>query len=123
MSKLIVMEPGDLRAIVAEELREVLRQELRGAGRGLARGDLISTTEAADLAAVTPETIRKWMDAGKLRRHNAGRVRRVSRRELQAFLGREQSSALRSPEQAADELLRRRSARGHRNEPDQDEQP
>jgi len=110
MTKVVVIDPDELRAIVRDELGRFGKQ-LHGAGRQLRPGgNLMSTTDAARFAGVAPGTIRAWVDAGKLGRYQAGRVLRVSQTELEALLAGETENAAtsRTPEQEADLALRRR---------------
>jgi excisionase family DNA binding protein len=51
-----------------------------------AAGDYLSVAKAAQIAAVSPQAIRTWIRAGKLKQYNAGRVIRVRRTELEALL-------------------------------------
>lgn len=48
----------------------------------------LSAEQAADIAGVTPETVRKWTRLGDLRAHRAGRLLRVRLDELEAYLTR-----------------------------------
>lgn len=48
----------------------------------------MSTKRAAEYADVHPQTIRKWIAEGHLRKHFAGRCIRVKREELDAYLSR-----------------------------------
>ena len=79
-------------------VRDVLRDELPGllkaalpqvaaSGAPVLDGYL-ATNAAARLAGVRPETIRRWIDAGDLPVHRAGRLVRVRRSELEAYLAR-----------------------------------
>jgi excisionase family DNA binding protein len=110
MTKVVVIDSDELRAIVRDELGRFGKQ-LGGTGRRLRPiGDLLSTTEAALLAGLQPATIRSWVAAGRLRRHRAGRVLRVSRVELEELLTREpgEADSVRTPEQEADRAFGRR---------------
>lgn len=51
-----------------------------------ANDDYLSTDEAAELAHVTPGTIRRWVRSKRLRRYNAGSHIRVHREDLERFL-------------------------------------
>jgi len=73
-----------LREIIRDELRSVIRQEL--GQKPAAAGDYVSAAEAAQIAAVSPQTIRAWIRQGKLKQFNAGRVIRVRRLELGALM-------------------------------------
>jgi excisionase family DNA binding protein len=85
-------------------LDEVVRQLLRGVVRDAVREELapllqrnaapmvgaddgyLSVTKAARIADVAPGTIRAWIRAGRLTAQRAGRVLRISRRELAQFM-------------------------------------
>lgn len=68
-------------------IRRIVREELAAAANDQApTTEYLSTTEAAALARVTPGTIRRWIRAGELTRHEAGAHVRVRRDELEAFL-------------------------------------
>ena len=94
-----------LRALVAQEVRaEVsrLRAEL------LRPDEFMSPATAAKLAEVTPETIRRWVRAGKLTRYGVKgakkrtRVLRVSRLELERLLRAD--GAVQNDERTPEEL-------------------
>ncbi len=79
-----------VRAIVREELRRGFREELRLALQDLqaatpAPKEFLSVLEAADLVDVSETTVREWMAKG-LRYYRQGRVLRIRRSELLAFL-------------------------------------
>lgn len=80
------------RQLVRDTVREVLREELatharRNAGALPAVDDgFLSVAKAARMADVAPGTIRAWIRAGRLTEQRAGRVLRVSRRELAQFM-------------------------------------
>ncbi len=73
-----------------EQIRSIAREEARAEMRRLldeARGDeYLSTRAAAELASVTDGTIRRWIRAGKLTEHRAGRVVRIRRTDLERLL-------------------------------------
>lgn len=86
--------------VLREMLREVVRDELQ-----IAMNDLktelsrlqppppqsdryLSVAQAAELAAVTPETIREWVRKGDLRAGKAGRLVRIRSSDLQAYFER-----------------------------------
>jgi excisionase family DNA binding protein len=81
-----------LRQLVRETVREVLREELATHGRrngvpaASADDGFLSVAKAARLADVAPGTIRAWIRQGRLTSQRAGRVLRVSRRELAQFM-------------------------------------
>lgn len=78
-----------LRALVAQEVRAEVR---RAVAEALRPDEFLSPATAAKLAEVTPETIRRWVKAGKLTRYGVKgakkrtRVLRVSRLELERLL-------------------------------------
>ena len=89
------MLDDELRRIIREEVRAVLRAELPDLLRGLMRpanvpgsAQYLTTISAAQLVGVRPETIRDWVASGALPRHGVGRVLRVRRDELEAFMAR-----------------------------------
>lgn len=81
-----------MRQIVRETVREVLREELPAAMRRNTGPPLggdegyLSVTKAARVADVAPGTIRAWIRKGRLTAQHAGRVLRISRRELAQFM-------------------------------------
>lgn len=83
---------ASFRELVRDAVREVLREELgllarRNAGLlASAEDGFLSVTKAARVADVAPGTIRAWIRTGRLTEQRAGRVLRVSRRELAQFL-------------------------------------
>ena len=97
---------ASLDAAFRELIRDVVRDELRAAladHRGTpllaASSDpYLSLANAARLADVAPGTVRAWIRAGRLPAKRAGRVFRIARSELEAFLvrcaGREPDAAL-----------------------------
>lgn len=59
-----------------EELRRVLREELRAASPatpGHHEDRRVSPTEAAAAAGVSPATVRAWAAAGRIKRYGEGR--------------------------------------------------
>lgn len=85
-----------IRAIVREEVRGVVAEVMV---RNVATapvagvGGYLSITKAAAFAAVHPGTLRRWITTGRLPVRRAGRVYRIARAELEAFLEREGRSA------------------------------
>lgn len=69
-----------IEAIVDRRLEERLA-ELRAPS-----SEYLSVAEAAALARVTPGTIRRWVRAGELTRHEAGSRVRIRRDELERLL-------------------------------------
>jgi excisionase family DNA binding protein len=87
-----------------ELIRDVVREELTALGAS--HSGYLSVTDAAALASVTPDTVRSWIAAGRLRRYSAGRCLRVLRSELETYLARPAGSDRDlddlSPEELAD---------------------
>jgi excisionase family DNA binding protein len=94
----------EFRRVVEDAVRRVVREELARTREPTGAGDaFLSVADAGRLAAVAPCTIRAWLDAGKLRQYQAGRVFRVRRSELLALLEAGPSGdASVSPEALAD---------------------
>ncbi len=79
-----------VRAVVREEMKRVLREELRATIDALragtnAKNEFLSVKEAAELTRVSETTVREWMANG-LRHYKQNRVVRLRRSELLAFL-------------------------------------
>jgi len=69
-------------------VRAIVREEI-AAAKEQAReqpSDYLSVAEAAAFARVTPGTIRRWVRAGELTRHEAGSRVRVGRDQLERLL-------------------------------------
>ncbi len=103
-----------LREIIGEELRRVLREELAARGelvRPVASADdFLSIKAAAQVAQVSPGTVRSWVREHHLREYRAGRVVRLRRGELVEFLasGIKPEREPTAREQAISILARRR---------------
>ena len=84
-----------IRALVREEVRAAVAEVLtRNAAPVVAQeGGYLSISGAAAFAAVHPGTLRRWITTGRLPVRRAGRVYRIARAELEAFLEREGRSA------------------------------
>ena len=74
-----------LEETIAAAVRQVVREELR-ALVGRPTPDAMSTTQAAELAGVTPKTVRTWVETGVLRAQRRGRRLVILRRDLEAHL-------------------------------------
>lgn len=101
----------DIRRVVREEVRAAVREALADVGKALTPpvdDGYLSVEKAAELAEVHPDTIRAWIKAGRLVRHQAGRELRVRRSELHAFLACEKASERATPEAEAAGILARR---------------
>jgi excisionase family DNA binding protein len=89
----------DLEHALRDIVRDVVREELRAVlGERDARGGggekgYLSIARAAEFADVAPGTLRRWIRTGRLPVRRAGRVYRVARTELEAFLERNGASA------------------------------
>ena len=66
--------------------------------------EVLSTAEAARYAKVSPRSIRRWLDEGKLRALYAGRELRIRRADLDELMrgGRRRRVAELTPEQLAE---------------------
>jgi excisionase family DNA binding protein len=77
---------------IRDELPSLLREHLKPlverAAPGPDRGEALSTVIAARYANVSPATVRAWVASGQLRAQRAGRVLKVRRADLDAFLAR-----------------------------------
>lgn len=89
-----------LEAAIESVVRRVVREEL---ARMLpARAEYLSPAAAAELAEVAPGTIRRWIRAGHLKAHHAGRAVRIKRDDLERFLAADRQVANNlTPEQLA----------------------
>jgi excisionase family DNA binding protein len=106
-----------------EALRDVFRQELRSivqevraaveGSRAKAPDDesYLSVQRAASVADVHPDTIRKWINSGRLPRHKAGRELRVRRDELHRLLEGGITEDRPTPEEDAAAILSRKHSR------------
>jgi len=88
-----------LRTMIEDAVRRVLREEL---AREPDRDRYLTVKQAADHAAVSADTIRTWLAAGRLTRYRAGRCVRVKLSELERALQGEDEA---SPEAEALHLL------------------
>src|SRR5690349_4991032 len=84
-----------IRALVREEVRAAVAEVLtrNAAPAAVLEGGYLSIGGAAAFAAVHPGTLRRWIRTGRLPVRRAGRVYRIARAELEAFLEREGRSA------------------------------
>ncbi len=103
---------SDAMASLARAIAELVRVEVDAQVAAAladrpAVAELLSTGEAARYAKVTPRSIRRWLDQGKLRALHAGRELRIRRADLDALMrgGRRRKPAPElSPEALAREL-------------------
>lgn len=78
---------------IHEELR-ALRAALHEARRGPSSHEYLDTDEAADLARVTPATVREWIKQGKLRRYGSGRRLLVRASEIHELLAPDEADPI-----------------------------
>jgi excisionase family DNA binding protein len=52
----------------------------------LEAGDLLTVPEAAAMLRCQPSTLRAWFTQGRLRRTKVGRLTRILRQDLEAFI-------------------------------------
>lgn len=76
------------RVLTEEDLEPLRRElaELRAQVQGRSVGGVLSTAQAADLAGVTPKTVRAWIEAGALPFSRRGRRLAILRADLEAYL-------------------------------------
>jgi excisionase family DNA binding protein len=107
VDRVVVEDPeGERRLVLAllemldRRTRAIVREEISSA---TAPPEYLSTRAAGDLAGVAEGTIRRWVRAGRLREHRAGRVVRVLRSDLEGLLqsGRASDENNMTPEQLA----------------------
>ena len=67
--------------------------ELRAQMQGRAIGDALSTAQAAELAGVTPKTVRAWVEARALPASRRGRRLVIRRADLEAYLSGDRQAA------------------------------
>lgn len=98
----------DAMASLASAIRQLVQTEVAAqVAAALAErpavAELLSTGEAAQYAKVTPRSIRRWLDQGKLRALHAGRELRIRRADLDQLMrgGRRRKAAALTPEQLA----------------------
>lgn len=98
---------SDIEDKLRSMITSIVRVEVKAAVADATRVDeYLSTAAAARVADVAPITIRRWIGAGKLTRHEAGRELRVSRIELERVLKGTTANDghVLSPEQLADRM-------------------
>jgi excisionase family DNA binding protein len=99
VQKAVAHEMEDLRRSI-----EALKDSIR-AVQGEPPAEYLGADEAAKVAGVQPQTVRRWVARGQLRGHRAGRLVRVRADELRAFLAAGGAGGCEPPN---DELLARR---------------
>jgi len=99
---------SDAMASLASAIRQLVQTEVAAQVAAAlaerpAMDELLSTAEAAQYARVTPRSIRRWLDEGKLRALHAGRELRIRRADLDELMrgGRRKTAEL-TPEQLAE---------------------
>jgi excisionase family DNA binding protein len=80
----MLFDENTFRAIIRDEVRKVVVELL--SHRPASAGEYAGITEASKIASVAPQTIRRWVRERRLTGYHAGRVLRVKRSELEAFL-------------------------------------
>lgn len=65
-----------------------------------ANDELLTTVEAAQIAKVTPATVRRWVRDRRLQRHGPGQVR-VRREDLERLIATGRSDAKMTPQERA----------------------
>lgn len=100
---------SDAMASLASAIRQLVQTEVAAqVAAALAErpavAELLSTAEAAQYAKVTPRSIRRWLDQGKLRALHAGRELRIRRADLDELMrsGRRRNAAEPTPEELAE---------------------
>jgi len=77
----------------------------------LADGEMLTVAEVAELLKLNQQTVRNWLDAGRLPAVRVGRRVRIQRSALEEFIGVELSPGATTPEPEA-ELLTPSISRG-----------
>jgi excisionase family DNA binding protein len=105
------LSASDAMANLASAIRQLVQTEVTAQVAAAlaerpAAAELLSTAEAARYAKVTPRSIRRWLDQGKLRALHAGRELRIRRADLDALMhgGRRREPSGRSAEELARSL-------------------
>ncbi|MDQ3364345.1 MAG: helix-turn-helix domain-containing protein [Myxococcota bacterium] len=81
-------------------VREIVRDEVKRALSAVVqRDEYLSTINAAALAGVHPDTVRRWIREGRLAEHRAGRELRIRRADLETLL----RSNVRDPDELSPE--------------------
>jgi excisionase family DNA binding protein len=87
--------PLSFERLIEDTIRRVIREELAVALRSscdlppaasVPQSTYLTISDAAQIAALHDNTIRKWIKDGSLRTQKAGRVHRIKREDLEARL-------------------------------------
>ncbi len=70
-------------------IADIVRSELKLTATKPANDEYLSTADAAQIARVTPGTIRRWVRAKELTKHGKGPRVRIRRDELERYLAGE----------------------------------
>jgi excisionase family DNA binding protein len=106
---------GALRALLRDEVRRVLRDELGAlvaqvAPQRTSPEEYLSVKRAATIAGVSQGTVRGWIRTGRLPEHRAGRLVRVRHADLVALLARGRRERVPTVDEQAERILARRRA-------------
>jgi excisionase family DNA binding protein len=86
-----------LRAIIRDEVRQILREELRdlamNSNPGTAPDAYLTVKAAAEVIAVSTNTIRNWLKAGTLRGYGTEGTVRIKRSDLDRMMATSRSPA------------------------------
>jgi excisionase family DNA binding protein len=99
----------DIECVIREAVRTSIREELRAALGELkastAPAAYLTIREAAELARVSCDSLRRWIGAGRLTARRAGRELRIERSALEAFLSENIAAPKPSPDQCFDRMF------------------
>jgi excisionase family DNA binding protein len=86
-------------AVIRQEMPTILREELQRhaepearASAGTPVSEYLTAEEAGKVAGVHGATVRRWVYRGELPGHYSGRLLRVRRDELKAYLARDRGT-------------------------------
>lgn len=94
---------------IEELIRKIVREELAQAlsSTSSTEGEYITPARAAEIASVSPVTIRRWVADGKLPHVRAGRGVRVLRADLEKLLHDGAAKVANEDDLSPEELARR----------------
>jgi excisionase family DNA binding protein len=100
------------RTMLTDVVREVVREEL-APKQSAVSSEFLTYREAAELARVTPKTIKAWVRRGLLCAYGEGRVKRVKPNDVRERLSetRKRVSTQRPVDDVVAEMLAKRGAR------------